>query len=85
MNKDTIANYFYERISRDLLRDFSRYVGLSTGDLKNDIVWRLVENGHSPDQLKQYCIREGREFSELDRQESLESIIVVQTAHVCDL
>ena len=78
MNKDTIANYFNERISRNLLRDFAKYLGLSTGALKNEIVWRLVENGYSPDQLKQYCIQVGREFSELDMQESLESIIIPQ-------
>ena len=81
MSKDSIANYFQERISRDLLRDFARYVGLSTGGLKNDIVWRLVENGHNPDQLKQYCIEAGRDFSELGRQDSFESIGVPQISH----
>ena len=68
MNEDQIANYFNERISRNLLRNFAKYLGLPTGGLKNEIVWRLVENGHSPDQLKEYCARAGIAFIELDRQ-----------------
>ena len=78
MNKDLIANYFNERISRNLLRDFAKYLGLPTCGLKNEIVWRLVENGHRPNQLKEYCVQVGKEFSELDGQESLESIIIPQ-------
>ena len=74
MNKDKIANYINARISSNLLRDFAKYLGLSTSGLKNETVWRLVENGHGPDQLKEYYARTAIAFSELDSQESLKSL-----------